>query len=51
MGEFVPELIAFGRVIIDAKVVEMICDVERGQMINFLRATYLRMGLFLFIRA
>jgi GxxExxY protein len=44
-GEFVPDLIAFGAVIVDAKVIDRITDHERGQMLNYLRITKLRVGL------
>ena len=47
VGEFVPDLIAFGSVIGDAKVIERITDHERGQMLNYLRITKLRVGLIL----
>jgi GxxExxY protein len=47
VGEFVPDLIAFGSVIIDAKVIDRITDHERGQMLNYLRITKLRVGLIL----
>lgn len=40
-----PDLIAFGSVIVDAKVIDRITDHERGQMINYLRITKLRVGL------
>jgi GxxExxY protein len=45
VGEFVPDLIADGAVIIDAKVIERITDHERGQTLNYLRITDLRVGL------
>jgi GxxExxY protein len=45
VGEFVPDLIAFGTVIVDAKVIDRITDHERGQMLNYLRITKLRVGL------
>ncbi len=45
VGEYVPDLIADGAVIIDAKVIERITDHERGQMLNYLRITSLRVGL------
>ncbi len=45
VGEFVPDLIAFGKVIVDAKVIDLITDIERGQMLNYLRVTKLRVGL------
>jgi GxxExxY protein len=47
VGEFIPDLIAFNAVIVDAKVIERITDHERGQMLNYLRITKLRVGLIL----
>jgi GxxExxY protein len=45
VGEFIPDLIAFGSMIVDAKVIDGITDHERGQMLNYLRITKLRVGL------
>jgi GxxExxY protein len=45
VGEYVPDLIAADAVIIDAKVIDRITDHERGQMLNYLRITGLRVGL------
>src|SRR6266480_3365723 len=47
VGEFVPDLIVFGSVIVDPKVIERITDHERGKMLNYLRVTKLRVGLIL----
>jgi len=47
VGELVPDLIAFGSVIVDTKVSDRITDHERGQMLNYLRITKLRVGLIL----
>ena len=47
VGEFVPDLLPFGLVIVDTKVIDRITDVERGKMINYLRITKLRVGLIL----
>jgi GxxExxY protein len=47
VGEFVPDLIAFGSVIVDTKVIDRITDHERGQMLNYLRITKLPVGLIL----
>ena len=47
VGEFGPDLITFGSVIVDAKVIDRITDRERGQMLNYLRITKLRVGLIL----
>jgi GxxExxY protein len=45
VGEFIPDLIAFGSVIVDTKVIDRITDHDRGQMLNYLRITKLRVGL------
>ena len=45
VGEYIPDLIADGAVIIDTKVIDRITDHERGQMLNYLRVTGLRVGL------
>lgn len=45
VGEYVPDLLVGGAVVVDAKVIERITDVERGQMLNYLRITKLRVGV------
>jgi GxxExxY protein len=45
VGEFIPDLIAFDSVIVDAKVIDRITDHERGQMINYLRIAKKRVGV------
>jgi GxxExxY protein len=45
VGLYVPDLIAYNSVVVDAKVIERITDVERGQMINYLKITKLRVGV------
>ncbi len=47
VGLFIPDLIAFDQVLVDAKVIDRITDHERGQMLNYLRITRLRVGLIL----
>ena len=47
VGEFIPDLIAFGKVAVDAKTIDRITDHERGQMLNYLRITKLPVGLIL----
>ena len=47
VGEFIPDLITHGSVVVDAKVIDGITDHERGQMINYLRITKLRVGVLL----
>jgi GxxExxY protein len=47
VGEFIPDLVAFGSVIVDPKVIDRITDHERGKMLNYLRIARLRVGLIL----
>jgi GxxExxY protein len=47
VGLFVPDLIAFETVIVDTKVIDRITESERGQMLNYLRTTKLRVGVIL----
>jgi GxxExxY protein len=47
VGLFVPDLIAFNVVVVDAKVIDRITDHERGLMLNYLRTTKLRAGVVL----
>jgi GxxExxY protein len=47
IGVFIPDLIAFNSVIVDAKVIDHISDVERGQRLNYLRISKLRVGVIL----
>src|SRR5213594_3091317 len=47
VGLFVSDLIAYGAVIVDAKVIDRITNIERGQMLNYLRITKLRVGVIL----
>jgi GxxExxY protein len=47
VGEFIPDLITHGAIVVDTKVIERITDHERGQMMNYLRITNLRVGVIL----
>ena len=47
VGIYVPDLIAFSAVVVDAKVIEAITDHERGQMLNYLRITGHKVGVIL----
>jgi GxxExxY protein len=50
VGEYVPDLIAFDQVVVDAKVLDAITDHERGQMLNYLKITRLKVGVILNFR-
>lgn len=45
VGTYIPDLIVFGKVIVDTKTIDQITSHELGQMINYLRITGLRVGL------
>jgi GxxExxY protein len=47
VGLYVPDLIVFGQVVVDAKTIEQITDEERGRMLNYLKVAGLRVGLIL----
>ena len=45
VGTYIPDLVVEDTVIVDTKVIDRITDHERGQMMNYLRITGLRVGL------
>ena len=45
VGTYIPDLIAFETVVVDAKVIDRITDHEIGQMLNYLKLTGLKVGL------
>ncbi len=47
VGEFIPDLIAYEQIIIETKTIERITDLERGQVLNYLRITGHQVGLIL----
>ena len=50
VGEYVPDLIVFDKVVVDTKVIEKITDHEIGQVLNYLKITGLKLGLVLNFR-
>ncbi len=47
VGIYIPDLISFEKVIIETKTIDCITDIERGQVINYLKITGLRVGVIL----
>lgn len=45
VGKFIPDLIVNNTVIVDTKVIDRITDQERGQMLNYLKISGLKVGL------
>lgn len=42
---YVPDLICFGEIIVELKTIKEIGNIERAQLLNYLHATKLRVGL------
>ncbi|EIM63552.1 GxxExxY protein [Desulfobacter postgatei] len=47
VGEYIPDLIVFDKIIVDTKAIEKIGNNEKAQIINYLKITGLRVGLVL----
>lgn len=47
VGEYVPDLVVFGFIVVDTKVIDRITDHELGQMLNYLKITGHPVGLIL----
>ena len=47
VGEYIPDLIVFDKIIVDTKAIEQIGNNEKAQIINYLKITGLRVGLLL----
>ena len=47
IGEYIPDLIVAGMVVVDTKVIDQITDHELGQMLNYLKITHLPVGIIL----
>jgi GxxExxY protein len=47
VGEYIPDLIAYEKIIVEIKTLDAISKHERGQVINYLRVTGLNLGIIL----
>ena len=47
VGEYIPDLIAFDKIVVDAKTIDRISNNEKGQILNYLKITRLKVGLIL----
>ncbi len=47
VGEYIPDLIVFNKVVVDTKTIDQITSHETGQILNYLRITGLHVGLIL----
>ncbi len=47
VGEYIPDLIVFDRIVVDTKTIDRITNTERGQILNYLKITRLPVGVIL----
>ena len=47
VGDYIPDLIAYNSIVVDTKTIEQITDIERGQILNYLKITGCKVGLIL----
>lgn len=47
VGDYIPDLIVFDKVIVETKTIDRIGNNERGQVINYLKITGFRVGIIL----
>ncbi len=47
VGEYIPDLIVFGKIVVDTKTIDRITNLERGQILNYLKITGLKVGVLL----
>jgi GxxExxY protein len=50
VGECIPDLIAYGKIVVEAKTIDSIGNSERGQMMNYLKITQHRLGIIINFR-
>jgi GxxExxY protein len=50
VGQFTPDLVVLGKIIVDTKVIDRITNHERGQVLNYLKITRLPVGVILNFR-
>ena len=47
VGDYIPDLLVYGKIVVDTKVIEKITDRETGKMMNYLNVTGYRLGYIL----
>ena len=50
VGECIPDLVAFRKIVVEAKTIASITDSERGQMMNYLKITGHQLGIIINFR-
>ncbi|MEA3358949.1 MAG: GxxExxY protein [Thermodesulfobacteriota bacterium] len=47
VGEYIPDLIVLDKIVVDTKTIDRITNTEKGQILNYLKITGLKVGLIL----
>jgi len=47
LGEYIPDLVVFNKMIVEITTIDKITHQERGQVLNYLRVTELKLGIIL----
>ncbi len=47
VGKYIPDLIAYDQIIVDTKTIDKITNHEKGQILNYLKITNLKVGVIL----
>ena len=47
VGEYIPDLVAYNQIIVETKTIDRITGLERGQVLNYLKISRLRVGIIL----
>lgn len=47
VGEYIPDLIVFDKIVVDTKTIDRITNHEKGQILNYLKITGLQVGIIL----
>ncbi|MCB9991593.1 MAG: GxxExxY protein [Rhodospirillales bacterium] len=47
IGTYIPDIIAENKIVIEIKTIDRITDIERGQVINYLKVTGYKVGIIL----
>ena len=47
IGKYIPDLILFNKIVVEVKVIDHITNNERGQILNYLKITNMKLGIIL----
>jgi GxxExxY protein len=47
VGDYIPDLVVYGKIIVEVKTIERIAQKERSQLLNYLKVTGMKVGIIL----